>query len=103
MTTGDKGRSLDRLIQEKRRSYELKTIPEVLIPVWQIKLRERFGINVDREIASYVVMAAHEQGTWKRYRAIKRIEKLLRARGESPERSSRLAREIVEISVGINY
>jgi hypothetical protein len=103
MKSAERGKNLDKIIQEKRRVYEMKTIPEVLIPVWQIKLRERFGINVDREIASYVVMAAHEQGTWKRHRAIKRIEELLRARGETKDRSSRLAREIVEISVGVNY
>ncbi len=91
---------IDRIIYEKRRSASLGSIPDILIPVWQIKLKERFGINVDREIASYVVLAAHEQGTWKRYRAVKRIEKLLQERGENPARAHKLASEIVMISMG---
>ncbi|MCL4330482.1 MAG: hypothetical protein M1533_05760 [Candidatus Thermoplasmatota archaeon] len=91
---------IDRIIYEKRKSASLGSIPDILIPVWQIKLKERFGINVDREIASYVVLAAHEQGTWKRYRAVKRIEKILRERGEDPATAHKLASEIVIISMG---
>ena len=41
------------------------------------KIRERFGINVDREIAEYIVLAVHENGTWKRQRAVRKIEKIL--------------------------
>ena len=40
----------NKIIREIRSGNSLKSIPNVLIPLWQIKLRERFGINVDREI-----------------------------------------------------
>ncbi|MCL4329315.1 MAG: hypothetical protein M1151_03225 [Candidatus Thermoplasmatota archaeon] len=92
--------NVDRIIYRKRQENVLKDIPAVLVPVWQIKLQERFGINVDREIASYVVLAAHERGTWKKHRAIKRIEKLLISRGETPEVSIEMAKKIVSMAVG---
>ena len=63
-------KSLEQIVRERREAESLRDIPKVLIPVWQIKLRERFGINVDREIAAYVVMATHENGTWKRQRLV---------------------------------
>lgn len=94
-----KDRNINDIISSFREAETLKELPTVLIPVWQIKLRERFGINVDREIASYIVLATHEQGTWKRQRAIKKIEKLLVTRGMSRDESVRRAREIVEMAV----
>ncbi len=94
-----KDRNINAMISSFREAETLKELPTVLIPVWQIKLRERFGINVDREIASYIVLATHEQGTWKRQRAIRKIEKLLVSRGMSKSDSIRKAREIVEMAV----
>lgn len=92
--------NLNRIIEERRESSNLREIPHVLIPVWQIKIRERFGINVDREIAEYIVLAAHERGTWRRQRAIRKIEKIFLARGETKEVSARKAREVVDLAVG---
>ncbi len=97
-----RAKNINDLISSFREAETLKELPTVLIPVWQIKLRERFGINVDREIASYIVLATHEQGTWKRQRAIRKIEKLLVGRGMNKEESSRKAREIVEMAVSTN-
>lgn len=94
-----KNKDLNKIVSSFREAETLKELPTVLIPIWQIKLRQRFGINVDREIASYVVLATHEQGTWKRQRAIRKIEKLLEERGMSREESIRRAREIVEMAV----
>jgi hypothetical protein len=74
----------------------------VLVPVWQIKIRERFGISVDREIAEYIVLAAHEKGTWKKQRAIRKIEKIFLNRGESPDDSRRMANDVVNLAVGSN-
>ncbi|MCL5437945.1 MAG: hypothetical protein M1148_01955 [Candidatus Thermoplasmatota archaeon] len=95
-----RARSIDRIIHDTRRASVLRELPHVLIPVWQIKLRERFGINVDREIAAYVVLAAHESGTWKKHRAIKRIEHLMISRGETPLKSRELAQEIIKMATG---
>ncbi len=90
----------NKIIQGVRNASDLREIPGVLIPLWQIKLRERFGINVDREIATYIVLAAHESGTWKKHRAIKRIERLLESRGEDAVSSARMAAQIVALAVG---
>jgi hypothetical protein len=92
-------RNLNEIIRETRESV-LKDLPPVLVPVWQIKIRERFGINVDREIAEYVVLAAHEKGTWKKQRAARKIEKILRLRGLSKEDSEKMALQIVDLVVG---
>ncbi len=92
-------KSLEQIIREKRASESLRELPSVLIPVWQIKLRERFGINVDREIAAYVVMATHEHGTWKRQRAMRKIQKIFMDRGLDKAESIRRAKEIVDLSV----
>ncbi|WP_010916529.1 hypothetical protein [Thermoplasma volcanium] len=91
-------KDINSIVAERRR--ELRDLPTVLVPVWQIKIRERFGISVDREIAKYIVLAAHENGTWKRQRAMKKIEKLLQERGESKENSARIAKEIIDLVIG---
>ena len=87
-------------IIEKTRSNTLRDIPDVLVPVWQIKIRERFGINVDREIAEYIVLAVHENGTWKRQRAVRKIEKILVDRGNEAPTAKIMARNILEMAVG---
>ncbi len=91
-------KDINGIIAEKR--SELRDLPEVLVPVWQLKIRERFGINVDREIAEYIVLAAHENGTWKRQRAERKIEKLLVERGENRENSEKIARNIIKLVIG---
>ncbi|PYB67770.1 MULTISPECIES: hypothetical protein [unclassified Thermoplasma] len=91
-------KDINSIVSERRR--ELRDLPTVLVPVWQIKIRERFGINVDREIAKYIVLAAHENGTWKRQRATRKIERLLIERGESKENSARIAKEIIDLVIG---
>ncbi len=92
--------NLNRLIEEKRAGNNLREIPSVLVPVWQIKIRERFGISVDREVAEYIVLAAHERGTWRKQRAMRKIEKLFLSRGESAEDSVKKARQVVDLAVG---
>ncbi len=87
-------------IIEKTRSNTLRDIPDVLVPVWQIKIRERFGINVDREIAEYIVLAVHENGTWKRQRAVRKIEKILMERGNEAPVAKKMATNILEMAVG---
>ena len=97
-----KRNDINSVISQIRKENELKDIPNVLVPLWQLKIRERFGINLDREIAEYVVLAAHEKGTWKKQRAIRKIERILIGRGESRESSSKIANEIVQLAVGQN-
>lgn len=94
------GNNVNRLIEEKRAGNNLREIPSVLVPVWQIKIRERFGISVDREVAEYIVLAAHERGTWRKQRAMRKIEKLFMSRGESMEESMKKARQVVDLAVG---
>ncbi len=92
--------NINRIIEKTRNQNPLKNIPEILVPVWQIKIRERFGINVDREIAEYIVLAAHESGTWKKQRAIRKIEKILISRGNEKTVAYSMAKNIVEMAVG---
>ena len=92
--------NINRVIAEQRNHSNLRELPSVLVPVWQIKIRERFGISVDREIAEYIVLAAHERGTWRRQRAIRKIEKIFQKRGDSIEESARKARQVVDLAVG---
>lgn len=95
-----KRNDINSVISQIRKENELKDIPGVLVPLWQLKIRERFGINLDREIAEYVVLAAHERGTWKKQRAIRKIEKILQGRGETKENSYKIANDIVQLAVG---
>ncbi len=94
------GSDINKIIESYRNKNPLKDIPTVLVPVWQIKIKERFGINVDREIAEYIVLAAHESGTWKKQRAIRKIEQILITRGENKENAKKMAKNIVEMAVG---
>jgi len=77
-------------------------IPPVLVPVWQLKIRERFGINIDKEIAQYIVLAAHERGTWKKQRAIKKIEKLFMQRGIDVDSSAKMAKDVINLIISNN-
>ncbi|MEM0139452.1 MAG: hypothetical protein QXZ44_02410 [Ferroplasma sp.] len=92
-------KNINKII-EQTRNNTLGNIPVVLVPVWQIKIRERFGINVDREIAEYIVLAIHENGTWKRQRALHKIEKLLIQRGNDVPDARRMAANILEMAIG---
>ncbi|MDS0257330.1 hypothetical protein ApAK_06565 [Thermoplasmatales archaeon AK] len=94
--------NLNKFIEQRRRETNLGEIPGILVPVWQIKIRERFGISVDREIAEYIVLAAHERGTWRRQRAIRKIERIFQLRGETPEDSRKKAKQVVDLAVGNN-
>lgn len=93
-------RDPNRIIAQRRESNNLRNIPDILIPLWQIKIRERFGIDVDREIARYIVLAAHEEGTWKKQRAIKKIEDLLKSRGIPREKSKKMASDVIRMAIG---
>ncbi len=93
-------RKVDRIVAKRRESNNLRNIPDVLVPLWQVKIRERFGINIDREIARYIVMAAHEEGTWKKQRAMHKIEMILVERGISVEESAKISRSVISIAVG---
>ncbi|MCL4341104.1 MAG: hypothetical protein M1431_03295 [Candidatus Thermoplasmatota archaeon] len=99
-TSKPSAKNLNRLIEERRNNSNLRELPSVLVPVWQIKIRERFGISVDREIAEYIVLAAHERGTWRRQRAIRKIEKIFQNRGDSVEDSMKKAKQVVDLAVG---
>ncbi len=92
--------NINKIMERTRNNNPLKDIPTILVPVWQIKIRERFGINVDREIAEYIVLAAHENGTWKRQRAIRKIERILIDRGTELPTAKVMAKNIVEMAVG---
>ena len=94
------GNNINKIMERTRNDNSLRDIPGVLVPVWQIKIRERFGINVDREIAEYIVLAVHENGTWKRQRAVRKIEKILIERGNEMPVAKKLAKNILEMAVG---
>ncbi len=101
MAIPKKNSDYNKIIAERRRN-SLCDIPPVLVPVWQLKIRERFGINVDKEIAQYIVLAAHERGTWKKQRAIKKIEKLFMQRGIDVDSSAKMAKDVINLIISSN-
>jgi hypothetical protein len=101
MAVPKKNSDYNKIIAERRRN-SLCDIPPVLVPVWQLKIRERFGISVDKEIAQYIVLAAHERGTWKKQRAIKKIEKLFMQRGIDADSSAKMAKDVINLIISNN-
>ncbi|MGP6220594.1 hypothetical protein [Caldiplasma sukawensis] len=91
-------KDIEKIIAKRRESNNLRNIPVILIPIWQIKLRERLGMDVDKELVYYIVQAVHEEGTWKRQRAIKNIESILMKRGYSTQESELMAKRIIEMA-----
>ena len=71
-------------------------IPHVLIPLWQMKLREIYGIEVDREIIKIALEEKYSRSTWKWSRAVKRIEDILTIRGISRENATKIAKSVVK-------
>ena len=70
-------------------------VPHVLIPLWQLKLRETYGIEVDRDIVLILMQARYSRSTWKWHRAIKRISEELKKRGISAAHATQLAHKLV--------
>ncbi len=70
-------------------------VPYVLIPLWQIRLREKYGIEVDRDIVRILVEARYSKSTWKWHRAMKRVAEELKKRGISAAHASELAHRMV--------
>ena len=101
MAIPKKNSDYNKIIAERRRN-SLCDIPPVLVPVWQLKIRERFGISLDKEIAQYIVLAAHERGTWKKQRAIKKIEKLFMQRGIDADSSAKMAKDVINLIISNN-
>ncbi|MCL4447497.1 MAG: hypothetical protein M0Z77_03545 [Thermoplasmatales archaeon] len=70
-------------------------VPRFLIKLWQIRIKEKFGLEVDSDIAEVIVKIVHERSTWKLSRAEKYITALLKLKGESKEEAERDARDLV--------
>ncbi len=95
----ERRKDINKIIAARRESSNLRNIPDILVPLWQVKIRERFGIDVDREIAKYIVLAAHEEGTWKKQRAIRKIQSLLNERGISVDNSQKMAADFIRMAI----
>jgi fructosamine-3-kinase len=82
------------IYQKLRREGEY--VPRFLIKLWQIRIKEKFGLEVDSDIAEVIVKIVHERSTWKVTRAEKYISALLRLKGETKEEAEKEARELVK-------
>ncbi|MFG1445618.1 MAG: hypothetical protein AAE975_00400 [Thermoplasmatales archaeon] len=71
-------------------------VPRFLIKLWQIRIKEKFGLEVDSDIAEVIVKIVHERSTWKLSRAEKYITALLKLKGESKEAAEKEAKELVK-------
>ncbi|MEM0138128.1 MAG: hypothetical protein QW100_00160 [Thermoplasmatales archaeon] len=71
-------------------------VPRFLIKLWQIRIKEKFGLEVDSDVAEVIVKIVHERSTWKVTRAEKYITTLLKMKGESKEEAEKEARELVK-------
>lgn len=81
------------IYQKLRREGEY--VPRFLIRLWQIRIKEKFGLEVDSDIAEVIVKIVHERSTWKVSRAEKYITALLKMKGESKEQAEQEARDLV--------
>ncbi|MCL4413093.1 MAG: hypothetical protein M1526_07060 [Candidatus Thermoplasmatota archaeon] len=81
------------IYQRLRREGEY--VPGFLIKLWQIRIKEKFGVEVDSDIAEVIVKIVHERSTWKTSRAEKYIAALLKAKGEPKERAENEAKDLV--------
>ncbi len=71
-------------------------VPRFLIKLWQIRIKEKFGMEVDSDIAEVIVKIVHEKSTWKTSRAEKYISALLKSKGEPKDQAEKDARELVK-------
>ncbi len=71
-------------------------VPYVLIPLWQMKLRDRYGIEIDEDIVRILITARYEKTTWKWQRTIKRVAEELRKRGFSKSQAYMMAKNLVK-------
>ena len=81
-------------VYQKLRS-EGEYVPGFLIKLWQMRIKERFGLEVDSDITEVIVKTLHEGSTWKLSRAEKYIIALLRSKGASKKEAGKEARKLI--------
>ncbi len=70
-------------------------VPYVVIPLWQLKIKERYGIDVDKDIIRILVEARYSKSTWKWSRALKAVSEELKKRGISGAHAREIAQKLV--------
>ncbi len=70
-------------------------VPYILIPLWQMKLREIYGIEIDKDIVRILVDARYSKSTWKWQRTVKKVTEELAKRGFSRKHAYLLAKNLV--------
>jgi len=74
-------------------------VPYVLIPLWQMKLRERYGIEIDEDIVKILITARYTKSTWKWQRTVKKVAEELSKRGFSKAHAYSFAKNLVSAVV----
>ncbi len=74
-------------------------VPEFAVSLWQIEFRERYGIDVDREVARVILQTKYEESTWKWKKAISKIEEILVSKGLSRDYAMNFARHLVDLAL----
>ncbi len=71
-------------------------VPGFLVKLWQIRIKQNFGMEVDSDVAEIIVRIVHERSSWKLSRAEKYLTTLFELRGDQKEDAERKAKGIVE-------
>ena len=74
-------------------------VPDFAVSLWQIEFRERYGIDVDRDVARVILQTRYSEGTWKWKNAIMKIEEILITKGVSREHAIALAKNLVDLAL----
>ena len=74
-------------------------VPDFVVSLWRIEFREKYGIDLDADVARVILQTKYEESTWKWRRAVKRIEELLISKGRSRENAMQFARHIVDLAL----
>ncbi|GEM_PF-4145737 len=74
-------------------------VPDFVISLWRIEFKEKYGIDVDRDVARIILQTKYENTTWKWRKAIKRIEEILVNKGLSRENAMHFAKHIVDLAL----
>ncbi len=74
-------------------------IPDFAVSLWRIKFRDRYGIDLDPDVARVILQTKYEESTWKWRRAVKHIEEILVNKGFSRDHAVKFARHVVDLAL----
>ncbi len=80
---------------------DIVMIPKELLPIWKMRLKDKFDIIVSDSILKILIIAHYSKGSWKWHRAYEEIVKQYKEEGYSMKLAQEKANQLIKAFSGI--